>query len=78
MSLRKILRVTVKPRARMERVEEDADGALSVRLREAPEDGRANEALIRILAKHLGVPQSALRILRGKTVRRKILELCEG
>jgi len=41
------------------------------RIRCAPVEGRANEALIALLAKELGVPKSNIEIVKGKTSRNK-------
>jgi hypothetical protein len=51
----------------------DADGRdeLEVRVAEAPADGAANEALIRLLAKALGISRSELAIISGATSRHK-------
>jgi len=44
---------------------------LEVRVSEAPTDGAANEAVIRLLAKALGVSRSELSIIAGSTSRNK-------
>jgi len=45
--------------------------AIRVRVTAAPERGRANAAVIKLLAKALGVPRSRLELLRGATGRDK-------
>jgi uncharacterized protein (TIGR00251 family) len=40
-----------------------------------PVEGRANEACIDLVAKRLGIPRSAVRIARGQSGRKKILEI---
>ncbi|MCB1411327.1 MAG: DUF167 domain-containing protein, partial [Rhodobacteraceae bacterium] len=40
-----------------------------------PEDGKANKAVIRLLAKALGVPKSSLTLIRGATARDKVFRL---
>ncbi len=42
-------------------------------LREKAVDGAANKALVHALAKHLGVPKSAIRLTHGQTARIKRL-----
>jgi uncharacterized protein YggU (UPF0235/DUF167 family) len=56
---------------------EGADGAvhLKARVRAAPEDGKANAALIALLAESLDVPKSAVRIASGTTARLKRVEI---
>jgi uncharacterized protein (TIGR00251 family) len=50
-----------------------ADGReeLEVRVSEAPTDGSANSAVIKLLAKALGVPRSEVEIVGGQTSRHK-------
>ena len=44
---------------------------LKARVSAPPEDGKANAALIQLLAKALGLPKSAVRIAAGETARLK-------
>lgn len=55
----------------------NADGLklLKMRVAAAPEAGRANKALIALLAKTLGVAKSAIAIVGGETVRNKWIEV---
>lgn len=55
----------------------DAEGrpVLKVRVRARPVEGEANEALIKLLAKALGVPKSAVTIQRGGQSRTKMVEV---
>ena len=55
-----ILAVHVTPRSIRDEVVGWQDGALRVRLKAAPVEGQANEALRRLLAKQLGVSRSEL------------------
>jgi uncharacterized protein YggU (UPF0235/DUF167 family) len=54
-----------------------ADGArhLKARVSAVPEDGKANAALIVLLAKALGVPKSAVAIASGEGARLKIISV---
>jgi uncharacterized protein len=58
----------------------DAEGQdmLKVSVTAAPEKGKANQALIRLLSKEWGIPKSSIRIIRGDTDRIKIIEVPEG
>jgi uncharacterized protein len=70
------LRLTPKGgRDALEGVETLADGrsVLKARVRAAPEDGRANTALTRVVAEALGAPASAVSIVSGHTARIKKL-----
>jgi len=68
------IKVRVIPKAKQNRVEKTADG-FRVRVTAAPTDGKANEAVIKLLAEHLGVAKSKLRVVRGVTSRDKLIEL---
>jgi uncharacterized protein len=48
---------------------------LLVRLQAPPQDGRANEELVRFLAEALGCRKAEIRLVRGTSARRKQLEL---
>lgn len=70
------LRLTPKGgRDALESVETLADGraVLKARVRAAPENGRANAALIGLVAKALHAPKSAVSIASGETSRVKKL-----
>jgi uncharacterized protein len=58
-------------------IEELADGrtVLKVRVRAVPQDGEANEALVKLLAKALHMSASAVRIEAGASSRLKTLHL---
>ncbi|HUU17770.1 MAG TPA: DUF167 domain-containing protein [Sedimentisphaerales bacterium] len=43
------------------------DGMLKVKVSAAPEKGKANQCLLKFLAKELGVKTNAVSIIRGKT-----------
>ncbi len=49
--------------------------AVKIRLAAPPVDGAANRELVTFLAKKLGVPKSAIRIVSGERGRRQILEV---
>lgn len=67
------LRVRVRPRAAREAVDGERQGALLVRLTAPPVEGRANEALARLLGRTLDVAPSAVKVLRGETGRDKLV-----
>ena len=71
--------VNVKAGARKEEVVSlgSGEGEYKVSVLEAPEKGRANEAVLKILAKHLGVNLFRLRLVSGATAKRKLIALDE-
>ncbi|RUW97176.1 MULTISPECIES: DUF167 domain-containing protein [unclassified Mesorhizobium] len=62
---------------RLEGVETSADGRshLKARVRAVPENGAANQALERLVAKALGVPASSVSVVAGGTARLKTLRI---
>ena len=69
------LQLQVQPRASRTEVAGAHGGALKIRLAAPPVDGEANDELIRFLAKTLGVPKSAVTIVRGATGRKKVVRV---
>ena len=71
-----IVSVQVKPGSKKgPLVETSADGTLIVYLKERAVDGAANEALIEVIAKHLGLPKRNITIKTGHSAKRKLLEV---
>ena len=70
----KTFNIRVTPHAKQNKVVE-ADGVLRVYTTVAPENGRANDAVIKALAKHFGVAKSQIKIVRGVTARDKVIEI---
>jgi len=67
--------VTVKPRAKKEEVRKTDDGQYMVSVHVPPQEGKANKALIELLANYFSVPKSSVRIIRGQTGRKKLIEI---
>lgn len=68
------LTLRVTPGARIETVAIEA-GRLLVKVRAKPEDGKANAAVLDLLARALGIATSRLRLLRGATGRDKQVQI---
>ncbi|MFP3545212.1 DUF167 domain-containing protein [Rhizobium sp. SIMBA_035] len=76
------LRLTVRltpngGRDAIDGLETDAEGDAHLRARVSavPENGKANKALVALLAKSLRVPKSAIALVSGETSRKKILRI---
>ena len=67
-------RLRVTPGARRTALER-GEGVIRAHVTAAPEDGKANAALIEFVTERLGLPKSAARLVSGQTSRRKILEV---
>lgn len=66
------LALRVTPGARSEGIE-IGEGVVLVKVRTKPQDGKANEAVLELLADALGVATSRLQLLRGATGRDKLV-----
>jgi uncharacterized protein (TIGR00251 family) len=67
--------VRTQPNARRDELLGLREGVLLVRVSAPPLDGRANRALCRVLAKHVGVAPSKVTILRGERSRDKLVQI---
>ncbi len=66
--------VRVIPRAKLNQVEVQPDGVVRVHTTTAPTDGKATADVIKMLARHYGVPKTSIKLIRGETSRDKIFE----
>jgi uncharacterized protein (TIGR00251 family) len=64
----------VQPRARRAALE-PADGALKAAVTAPPEDGKANAAVIALLAEQWRLPKSSFDVIRGQTARAKTVHV---
>jgi uncharacterized protein len=69
------VQVHVVPRASETAVAGRHGDAVRIRVAAPPVDGGANDALVRFIAKRLGVPRAAVRITHGDTSRRKTVTI---
>jgi uncharacterized protein (TIGR00251 family) len=67
--------VRVQPRASREEIVGMRNGVLVVRVTAPPVEGKANEALRRLLAKRLGVAAGRVEVVRGGTSRDKLVRV---
>mgnify|MGYP001777894926 CR=1 FL=1 len=68
-------KLRVIPRARRNQIIVADDGTLRVYTTAAPTDGAANDAVIKMLARHFDVPKSSIKIIRGAQSRDKVVQL---
>lgn len=66
-----VLPVRAQPGARRVGVQGEQAGALKIAVSAPPEDGRANQALVEVLRKALGVRRSQIELIGGHTSRDK-------
>lgn len=70
----KSITVKVIPNARKASVTQEGD-ILKVKVTAPAVDGKANQAVIEVLAEHFKVRKSAVTIKRGETSRNKVIEI---
>ncbi len=71
------MRITVhaKPAARDTYVKELGDSSYEVAVKEPPVQGRANAAIVSAIAEHFHIFRGEVKILSGRTSRRKVVEI---
>ncbi|MEO8154414.1 MAG: DUF167 domain-containing protein [Rhizobacter sp.] len=69
------VQVKVKPNARLSSFEPQADGSWLAQLKSAPVDGKANEELVAMVAKHFGRRKSQVSIRSGTSGRMKRVQI---
>ena len=67
--------VTVKANAKKSLVERIDDTHFRVWVKEPPQEGRANQAVVQVLSDYLGRPKASLGILSGHRSKNKVLLL---
>ena len=68
------INVKVMPHSMREEVVKQGDDYV-VRVKAVPKEGKANEAVIELVARHFKVPKSVVTIVTGLTSRNKIIEI---
>lgn len=73
------LKIKVIPGAKKEVIIEEKDESgnllLKIKTQKPPQDGKANESIISMLADHFKVKKNAIRIISGETSRNKVIEI---
>jgi len=70
------IQVKVKPNSRTEEISREGNNFI-VKVKEPPKEGKANQAVIKLLAEHFGVSKSQVRILSGFRSKNKVIEVAE-
>lgn len=69
------LAVRLQPRASRDEIVGEREGRVVIRVTAPPVDGRANEALCRLIAKAAGVAPSKVAVIKGQTAREKVVRV---
>jgi len=70
-----LLSVQAQPKAKKNAVVGVHDGRLKVAVTQAPEKGKANDAILKLLGKSLGLKRSQLELVSGETSSKKVLRV---
>jgi uncharacterized protein YggU (UPF0235/DUF167 family) len=70
-----ILRVKVKPGSRASLLKQEADGSWRAQLKARPVDGKANEELVALIAKHFKCGKNHVSIKTGASARVKLIKV---
>ena len=73
-----IIQVKVKPNSRASRFEQLDDGTWVAQLKSPPVDGKANDELISLVARHFKRPKSEVSIKAGASTRLKLVQIREN
>lgn len=71
------LKIKVKPGSRDQSLTEQADGTWLARVKAPPVDGKANAALIVLVAAHFGLRKAQVSLRSGASGRMKLVQLEE-
>ncbi len=72
------IQVKVKPGSKVSEIVLLEDGTYSARVKGRPVDGKANEELIGLVARHFGCVKSAVSIKSGASSRIKLVQVADG
>ena len=73
----RVLRVKVKPGSRTEELTVLEDGSYEARVKAPPVDGKANAAVIALIATHFGLRKAQVSIKSGVTGRLKTVQIAD-
>ena len=73
-----VIQVKVKPNSRASLLEQKEDGTWLAQIKSPPVDGKANDELIALVAKHFKCPKSNVSIKSGASTRIKLIQIGEN
>jgi uncharacterized protein len=71
----RVVQVKVKPNSRVSLLEQRPDGTWLAQIKSPPVDGKANEELIALIAKHFACHKSEVSIKSGASSRTKLVRI---
>jgi hypothetical protein len=73
-----LIQIKVKPNSRASLLKQNSDGTWLAQLKSPPVDGKANEELIALVAKHFKCRKSDVSIKSGASTRTKLIHISEN
>ena len=73
-----VIQIKVKPNSRASRLERNEDGTWVAQLKSPPVDGKANDELISLVARHFKRSKSEVSIKSGASTRLKLVQIREN
>lgn len=73
-----LIKVKVFPNSKKEEVIQKSSDSFEVKVRAKPIEGKANQAVISVLASFLKIPENKLQLVRGSKTRNKIFKIYES
>ena len=70
------VQVKVKPNSKTDELVQEGDSFIA-RVKEPPKEGKANQAVIKLLAQYFGISLSQVRITSGFNSRNKVIEISD-
>jgi len=67
--------VKVKPNSKKEEVKKLTDNEFILSVKEPAKEGKANQAVIKLLSEYFGVPKSNISIIKGECSKNKIIQI---
>jgi uncharacterized protein len=67
--------VQVKAPSRKQSITKISQQEYQIAVQAAPVAGKANKEVIELLARYFSVPQSSVKVLRGQSSRKKLVEI---
>lgn len=71
----KRISVKITPNAKKEAIIEEGNNCFKVKVGAPAIEGKANQAMIKMLAEYFDIPKSRIKIARGEFAKNKIIEI---
>lgn len=71
----KRISVKITPNAKKEGIIDEGNNCFKVKVKAPAIEGKANEAMIKLLSKYFNIPKSCIKISRGEFAKNKIVEI---